>query len=111
MLHYPILIENLIEDVKRPAAFDHVVFRDDLEPIYDRLLLEDVLVVRYSQSDSYAIVGEAVEAIGGRREFPLVARSFKVWTLFFRVRMRGRSQCRVPPGPKGGAPYILGIRG
>src|SRR5260370_34106134 len=103
MLHYPILIENLIEDVKRPAAFDHVVFRDDLEPIYDRLLLEDVLVVRYSQSDSYAIVGEAVEAIGGHSRSPWGGRSVEVRTLFVSGRMRGGSEVRGPPSHSGGA--------
>lgn len=74
MLDDSVLIEDLIEDVKRPAAIDHVVFRDDLEPIDDRLLVEDVLVVRDSQPNSYAIVGEAVEAVSWHGKSPWVVR-------------------------------------
>ena len=44
---------------QRTAAIDHEVFGDDLKPVHDRLLLEDVLVVRNAQSDADAVFGEA----------------------------------------------------
>ena len=43
MLHHAVLLENLVEHVQRAAAIDHEIFGDDLEPVDDRLLLQDVL--------------------------------------------------------------------
>jgi len=65
VLHDAILIENLIEDMHRPAAIDHEIFRNDFEPIDYRLAGEDVLVVRGTQTDPDAIFCESVETIGG----------------------------------------------
>jgi hypothetical protein len=48
MLNDTVLVEDLIEDLEGAAAIDHVVFRDDLEPIDHRLLVENVVVVRNS---------------------------------------------------------------
>ena len=42
-----VLFEDLVEDMQRAAAIEHVVFRDDFEPIDERFLFEDVLVVRH----------------------------------------------------------------
>ena len=68
VLHDAVLLEDLVEHMERAARIDHVVFRDDLEPIHDRLLLQDVLVVRHAQADADAVVGEGVEAGGGHGE-------------------------------------------
>jgi hypothetical protein len=42
VLHDAVLLEDLVEHSSGPAAVDHEVFRDDLEPVDDRLLREDV---------------------------------------------------------------------
>ena len=52
MLHDAVLLENLVEHVQRAAAIDHEVLGDDFEPVDDRLLFEDVLVVRDAQADA-----------------------------------------------------------
>src|SRR5216684_807349 len=64
MLHDLILIENLVEYLERLAAVDHVVFGDDLKPVDDWLLRQDVVVMRNAQSDTYSVICESVEAIG-----------------------------------------------
>jgi hypothetical protein len=50
--------------MQRAAAIDHEIFRDNLEPIHDRLTREDVIVVRGTQTDPYSVVCESIEAIG-----------------------------------------------
>jgi hypothetical protein len=40
-----ILLEDLVQDLQRASAFAHIVFADDLKPIDDRLLIENVPVV------------------------------------------------------------------
>ena len=42
MLHDAVLLEDLVEHRERAAAVDHEVLGDDLEPVDDGLLLEDV---------------------------------------------------------------------
>ena len=59
-----VLLENLVEHFERTAAVDHVVFGDDFEPVDDRLLGEDVVVVRNAQADADTVIGKCVEAIG-----------------------------------------------
>ena len=48
---------------ERPSAIDHVVFRDDLEPVHHWLSCQDVLIVRNAKADSDSVVGKTVEAI------------------------------------------------
>ena len=67
MLHDAVLLENLIEHLERPAAIDHEIFRDDLEPIDDRFLREDVPVMRNAQADADAVIGEIIEWIRRHR--------------------------------------------
>ena len=43
VLHDTVLIEYLIQHLQWTTAVHHVVFGDDLEPVDDRLLFEDVL--------------------------------------------------------------------
>ena len=68
VLHDAVLLEDLVEHFERAAAIDHEVFGDDLEPIDDRFLFEDVPVVRNAQADADAEIGVAVERIGGHGE-------------------------------------------
>ena len=63
VLHYTVLIEDAVEHGKRATTVDHVVLGDDLEPVDDRLLFEDVPVVRHAEADANAVVRESVEAI------------------------------------------------
>ena len=74
VLHHPVPLENLVEDLQRAAAIHHEVFGDDLEPIDDRLLAEDVLVVGNAQADAYTIVRVSVETIRGHGGLPLSVR-------------------------------------
>src|ERR1700733_4870170 len=64
MLDDAILVKNPVEHRERASAIHHVVFRDDFEPIHDRLLHENVIVMRYSQPDPNAVFGVSIEAIG-----------------------------------------------
>jgi hypothetical protein len=68
MLDHPILVQNLIQDFQRPAAVDHVVFRDNLEPIDHRLFGEDVGIVWDAQADSDPVIRKPVETIGRHPE-------------------------------------------
>src|ERR1700751_2892690 len=43
---------------------DPVLLRDDLEPIDNRSLREDMVVMRYAQSDADTVVIERIKAIG-----------------------------------------------
>ncbi len=70
MLNDIILFEDLIEYLKRTAAVNHVVFRDDLKPVHYRLLAQDVPVVRNPQSNSNAVFGKAVKAIRRHCQLP-----------------------------------------
>src|SRR5579862_7386730 len=65
VLHHLVLIENLVEDLERTAAIDHVVFRDDLKPVDDRLPGQDVAIVRNAKADSDSVLSKAVKAICG----------------------------------------------
>ena len=64
MLDDAVLLENLVEDAERPATVDHVVFRNDLKPVDDRFLFQDVPVVGNAQADADSVLGVAVETIG-----------------------------------------------
>jgi len=55
----------VIEDMQRPAAIDHKIFRNNFEPVDYRLAGEDVLVMRGTQTDSDAVVCESIETIRG----------------------------------------------
>ena len=70
MLHDAVLLENLIEHLQRAPAVDHEIFGDDFEPVDDRLLRKDVVVVRNAQADADAVFGESVESIGGHSNSP-----------------------------------------
>ena len=63
VLDNAILLQNLVEDVKRSSCIDHEIFRDDLKPIDRRLLRQDMLVVGDAKANANAVVGEVIEAI------------------------------------------------
>ncbi len=54
MHHDRIVGAHAFENFQRPAALDHEVFRNDLEPVHRRMLFEDVYVMRTSQPDAKA---------------------------------------------------------
>src|ERR1700679_3597364 len=64
MLHHAVLLQDSIEDRERTPAIDHVIFRNDLEPIDHRLALQNVLVMRNAQSNPNAVLGMSVKSIG-----------------------------------------------
>src|SRR5580698_6043904 len=63
MLHHAVLIQNLIEHTQRSAPVDHVVLRDNLKPVDNRLLRKDVLVVRDAKPDANAVFGKSIKTI------------------------------------------------
>jgi hypothetical protein len=65
MLDDAILLEDFVEHIKGAAGIDHEVLRNNLEPIDDRLLFEDMPVMRHAQADADAVVGLVIERIGG----------------------------------------------
>ena len=63
VLDHSILFQYLIEKMQRASALEHEIFGDDFEPVDDRFLFQNVLVVRDAQPDTYAVVGKPVESI------------------------------------------------
>jgi hypothetical protein len=78
MLNDLVLLKDLIEDLKWTSPVDHVVLRDDLEPIHPGLRRENVVVMGYSQSNSDPIVSKSVEAIGWHCELLFRAKDTRV---------------------------------
>src|SRR5262249_1655050 len=69
MLHDGITFQDLVQDVQRPAAFHHEVFRDDFKPVDNRFLFKNMLVMRDAQPDAYAVVLISVETICGHMTY------------------------------------------
>src|SRR5260221_13646081 len=63
MLHDAVLLEDLIEHFERPAAVDHKILGNNLEPVDRRLLAEDVAIMRDAQTDPDSVIAESVERI------------------------------------------------
>ncbi len=63
MLNHTIALEDPIQGRKRTPAVDHVIFRNDLKPVHNRLLFEDVAVVRDPEANPDPVILEAVESI------------------------------------------------
>src|SRR5580658_227414 len=64
MLDHAITFKDLVESRQRTTAIDHVIFRDDLEPVDCGLLFEDVGVMRNPQTDADPVIHEPVKSIG-----------------------------------------------
>ena len=86
MLDDAVLFEQKVERLQRLPAIDHEILRDDLEPVDDRFLIEDVLVVWDAQPDADAVVGESVEWIGRQEEFVIASLGLK-WPSWMRHTM------------------------
>ena len=65
MLHHLVLLEDLVEDLKRPPAIHHKILRDDLEPIHHGLPLQYVTVMRNPKSDANSVICKSVKLITG----------------------------------------------
>jgi hypothetical protein len=60
-----VLLEDFVEDFEGTPGIDHEVLGDDLEPIDDGFLFEDMPVMRYAEADADAVVGLVIEGVGG----------------------------------------------
>jgi hypothetical protein len=58
-----VLLENLIQDVQRPSAVDHEIFRNDLKPVDNRLARENMVVVGSTQANSYTVICKPIKPI------------------------------------------------
>jgi hypothetical protein len=65
MLDDAVLLENAIEHFERSSAIDHEIFRDDLEPVDDRFLFENVAIVRHAKSDADAVIRLTIKCVRG----------------------------------------------
>src|SRR5271163_2000933 len=64
MLDHAITFQNEVQRCQRAPAADHVILRDDLEPVHYGFLLEDVGVMGNPQTDADPVIREPVESIG-----------------------------------------------
>src|SRR5271154_550055 len=64
MLDHSITLKNEVERCQRASAVDHVILRDDFEPVHYGFLLEDVGVMGNPQTDADPVIREPVEWIG-----------------------------------------------
>src|SRR5947209_4185144 len=64
VLNDPILFQNPVEYSQWPPTVQHVVFRDNLEPVNGRLPFQDMAVVRNPEADADSVFSKSVEAIG-----------------------------------------------
>src|ERR1700685_1612752 len=64
MLDHTITYQNEVQRRQRAPAVDHVILRDDLEPVHYGFLLEDVGVMGNLQTDADPVIREPVKSIG-----------------------------------------------
>src|ERR1700677_1079707 len=64
MLDHSITFKNEVERCQRAPTVDHVILRDDLEPVHYGFLLEDVGVMGNPQTDADPVICEPVKSIG-----------------------------------------------
>src|SRR5277367_803874 len=75
MLYDPVTIKNLIEDMQRAPAINHVILGDDLEPTHNRFLSENMPIVRHAKTYPNSKIGESVERICWHVIFPRKKRA------------------------------------
>src|SRR5579872_301052 len=63
MLDHSITFENQVQRRERAPTVDHVILRDDLEPVHYGFFLEDVGVMRNAQTDPDPVFRESVKLI------------------------------------------------
>src|ERR1700733_4695261 len=64
MLDHAITLKNEVKRCQRAPAVDHVILRDDLEPVHFGFLFEDVGVMGNPQTDADPVIREPVKSIG-----------------------------------------------
>src|SRR3984885_7417059 len=109
MLDHAITLKNEVQRSQRAPAVDHVILRDDLEPVHYGFFLEDVGVMGNPQTDADPVIREPVKSIGwhmfekrGRRRLataPLggLLTCLAAWSRRWRRRpFPCRSSCRTP---------------
>src|ERR1700689_3614893 len=64
MLDHAITFQNEVQRRQRAPTVDHVILRDDLEPVHYGFFLEDVGVMRNPQTDPDPVIREPVKSIG-----------------------------------------------
>src|SRR5271154_4316159 len=109
MLDHAITLKNEVQRCQRAPAVDHVILRDDLEPVHYGFLLEDVGVMGNPQTDADPVIREPVKSIGwhmfekrGRRTLataPLggLVTWLAAWSRRWRRRpFPCRSSCQTP---------------
>src|SRR5271154_2668706 len=64
MLDHAITLKNEVQRCQRAPAVDHVILRDDLEPVHHGFFLEDVGVMGNPQTDADPVIREPVKSIG-----------------------------------------------
>src|ERR1700677_2607549 len=64
MLDHAITFKNEVQRCQRAPAVDHVILRDDLEPVHYGFLFEDVGVMGNPQTDADPVIRESVKSIG-----------------------------------------------
>src|ERR1700744_715781 len=68
VLHNTIAVQYLVKDFQLPAAIHHVIFRDDFKPVYDRLFLKDMGIMRNAQPNADAVILISIETICRHRK-------------------------------------------
>jgi hypothetical protein len=63
-----VLFEDFVECGERPASVTHKIFRDDFEPVDNRLAGKDMAVMGNAQANSDAVILKRIEAITGHQE-------------------------------------------
>src|SRR5271167_242863 len=89
MLDDSVTFKDLVESGQRTSAIDHVILRDDLEPVHYGFLLEDVGVMGNPQTDADPVIREPVKSI--------------VWHMFEK-----KGPAHAGDGPPGRACYLVG---
>src|SRR5258708_32864607 len=62
VLHDFVLIEDLIQNVQRPAAVNHEILGDNFKPVHDGFTRENMLIVRSAQANSNPVISKRVKA-------------------------------------------------
>jgi hypothetical protein len=62
VLHHTISLQDPVQGRQGPAAVYHVVLGNNLEPINNRLLFEDMRVVGNAEADSYPVIFKPVKS-------------------------------------------------
>src|SRR5260370_19203119 len=90
VLHDAGLLQNAVQHGKRSSAVNHVVFGDDLKPVDNRLLLQNVTIVRHSQPDPHSRFCKSAEPICWHVSASSFSFSFKTFSCEARIALLRR---------------------